>query len=109
MRHVPIEKTHRMILWSSPTLPPGEVGQGADEPFGEAAAGEADDILRRYLLIKSLSCSPLRDDLELCLAELDALIATARVAWAPVMNYLDFEMEERRLKVIDALQSGYEL
>lgn len=80
----------------------------ADEAGTQAGSGAVDDIQRRFLTIRSVSGSPLRDDLELSLAELDALIAALQAA-SPVLTYLQFEMEEHLLKIIDALQYGGEL
>lgn len=106
MRHIPVGA--RQLVLPSPSRQPSpeEPSSGAD-PFGKQASFSPTDLQSRYLVVKSVSGSPLRDDLELCLAELDALIAIAEVA--PVVTYLHFEMEERRIMIIDALQSGFEL
>lgn len=73
-----------------------------------AVVGVVDDIQRRFLAVKSVSGSPLRDDLDVCLAELDVLIPMLQAS-SPVLDYLQFEMEVHRLLLVNAVLSGYEV
>lgn len=107
MKRVVSGKTLRVVVWSSKGSSPRAVFP-CDDAWSAATVDGVDDIQRRFLTVKSVSGSPLRDDLDLCLSELDALISALQ-ATSPILDYLGFEMENHRLKIIDALQSGYEL
>lgn len=109
MRHVPTGRTQQMVSWPSQHPSLQDPGFGADDLLGDQSACSSVDLQSRYLVVKSVSSSPLRDDLDFCLAELDALIAIGGVESAAVITYLHFEMEERRIMITDALQSGYEV
>lgn len=106
MKHVDHGNTPQAVEWLKG--PPRTAVPSADEAGTQAGSRAVDDFQRRFLTIKSVSGSPLRDDLELSLAQLDALIAALQ-ATSPVLTYLQFEMEEHLLKIIDALQYGSEL
>lgn len=109
MRHIPAQGMQRVILSQPRHRSMQERGSVADDPSGEMPASTPTDLRSRYSAVRSASSSPLRDDLDRCLAELDALIAIARAESEGVVTYLHFEMEERRTMIIDALQSGFEL
>lgn len=66
------------------------------------------DLRRRFLTVRSVAGSPLRDDLDVSLLELDGLLA-ALTEIEPALTYLHFEIEAHRSIIIEALQSGYEI
>ena len=82
--------------------------QPARQSQVETIVDDIDDIQRRFSMVRAVAGSPLRDDLDLCLAELDTLLAALRMR-SPMLTYLAFELEEQIRKIVDALQSGYEL
>ena len=107
MTHVPAGRMHQLARSPSEHPSPENPAVGAGDPFEKRSFLSPIDLESRYQVVKSVSSSPLRDDLELCLAELDALIAIADSA--SVVTYLHFKMEERRMLIIDALLFGSEL
>lgn len=106
MKHVDTGNTPQAVEWLKG--PPRTAAPSADEARTQAISSAVAEIQRRFLTIRSVAGSPLRDDLELSLAELDALIPALQ-AMSPVLTYLQFEMENHVLKIIDALQYGSEL
>ncbi len=74
-----------------------------------APSDEHDDPVWRYRFIKAMSNSPVRADLERCLADLDELIGLVRGAHDPARSALVLEMDERRRQVLAALGFGSEI
>lgn len=107
MRNVGTGKIPQVSRWL-PKRPSPSAVTAAGESCAEAVRDGVDDIRRRFLTVKSVAGSPLRDDLDRCLTELDALIAALH-ATSPVLTYLQFEIEQHHLKIVHALDSGYEL
>lgn len=109
MRDDPPTTTQQVVLTAWERRWDNDSGPGTGDPFEDASPSRHAYLLLRYSLVRSASSSPLRDDLDLCLAELDELIAFACTESQTYLTYLHFEMEERRRMVIQALQSGFEV
>lgn len=68
-----------------------------------------DSIAERYRVIRESSNSPLLTDQECCLEALEALLSSIWASTESGTGALALEMEERRLKLMNAMQTGTEM
>ncbi len=85
------------------------ITQGNERQEAVDDRGGLEGLEWEYAILKSVSNSPMRDDLDRCLDDLDRLLPTALATLAVSGTSLAVEMSHRREIILAALSSGYEI
>lgn len=86
----------------------GSVQLGAAKPLC-ALAPQLDALRLKYVELRNASTSPVREEVEQCLAQLEELMPVVWACQDVGAVVLAVEMEMRRVHIIEALNSGTEL